>query len=212
MPIPEARVPRASVFLSNSSVGSATTDNGNYILNGIRPGQYTLIVTILGYEEYSKSILVGREPIKLDIELKPKPLMLREVVISSAADWKKNYESFRKDFIGTDENAKDCIVMNPHILNLVYNRTKQTLEANADEFLVVENRALGYRVKFLLKDFKSDRISGIISYEGQRLFEELPGGESQKKSGMKSAKKLTTVLPCIFTAHYILTNCRKTVL
>jgi hypothetical protein len=174
-------VPRASVFLSNSSVGSATTDNGNYILNGIRPGQYTLIVTILGYEEYSKSILVGREPIKLDIELKPKPLMLREVVISSAADWKKNYESFRKDFIGTDENAKDCIVMNPHILNLVYNRTKQTLEANADEFLVVENRALGYRVKFLLKDFKSDRISGIISYEGQRLFEELPGGESQKK-------------------------------
>ena len=174
-------LPRASVFLSNSSVGSATAENGNYILNGIRPGQYTLVVTVLGYEDYSKTVLVGREPIRLDIELSPKPLMLREVVISSSADWKKNYEQFRKDFIGIDENAKNCNVVNPHILNLVYNRTKQTLEADADEFLVVENKALGYRVKFLLKDFKSDKISGIISYEGQRLFEELPGSAGEKK-------------------------------
>jgi hypothetical protein len=174
-------LPRASVFLSNSSVGSATTEDGTYTLNGIRPGQYTLVVTILGYEEYSKPVLVGREPIKLNIELTPKPLELREVVISSSADWKKNYEAFRKDFIGIDENAKSCFVMNPHILNIVYNPTKQTLTADADEFLVVENKALGYRVKFLLKDFKSDKIANIISYEGQRLFEELPGSEAQKR-------------------------------
>jgi len=174
-------LPRASVFLSNSSVGSATGEDGRYTLSGIRPGQYTLIVTILGYEDYSKTVLVGREPIKLDIELNPKPMMLREVVISSAADWKKNYEAFRKDFIGIDDNAKNCVVMNPHILNLVFNRSKQTLEADADEFLIVENHALGYRVKFLLRDFKSDHVSNIISYEGQRLFEELPGNESQKK-------------------------------
>jgi hypothetical protein len=174
-------LPQASVFLSNSSVGSATNDAGKFTLSGIRPGQYTLVVSILGYEEYSKSMLVGSEPIKLNIELTQKPLMLREVVISSSADWKKNYESFKKQFIGTDENAKNCIVVNPHILNLTYNPTKQILHADADEFLVVENRALGYRVKFLLKDFSSDKISNIVSYEGQRLFEELPGNESQKK-------------------------------
>src|SRR5277367_1729754 len=89
-------LPRASVFLSNSAIGSATGEDGKYILSGIRPGQYTLVVSILGYEEYSKTILVGREPIKLDIELAQKPLQLREVVISSSADWKKNYEAFRK--------------------------------------------------------------------------------------------------------------------
>ena len=174
-------LPRASVFLSNSSVGSATAEDGKFTLLGIRPGQYTLTVTILGYEDYSKSILIGREPIKENISLKPKPMMLREVVISSAADWKKNYESFRKDFIGVDDNAKNCVVLNPHILNITYNRTKQTLEASGDEFLVVENKALGYRVKFLIKDFVSDRLAGMISYGGQRLFEELPGSASQKK-------------------------------
>jgi len=174
-------LPRASVFLSNSAVGSATGEDGRYILSGVRPGQYTLVVSILGYEEYSKTILVGREPIKLDIELAQKPLQLREVVISSSADWKKNYEQFKKGFIGTDENAKDCDVINPHILNLTYNPTKQILHADADEFLVVENKALGYRVKFLLDDYNDDRISGIIGYGGQRVFEELPGSAAQKK-------------------------------
>ncbi|HVW97392.1 MAG TPA: carboxypeptidase-like regulatory domain-containing protein [Mucilaginibacter sp.] len=174
-------LPRASVFLSNSSVGTATDDNGKFTLSGIRAGQYTLTVTILGYEDYSENILVGREPIKMNIALKPKPLMLKGVVISSSADWKKNYESFKKDFIGTDENSRACIVINPHVLDLNYNRTRQTLEANSDEFLVVENKALGYRIKFLLKDFQSDRLSGRISWGGERLFEDLPGSASQKK-------------------------------
>ncbi len=174
-------LPRASVFLSSSQVGSATSEDGTFTLSGIRPGQYTLVVTILGYEDYSKVILVGREPIKLNIEMVQKPLMLREVVISSDADWRKNYEQFRKEFIGVDENAKSCVVMNPHILNLEYNPTKRILHADADEFLIVENKALGYRVKFLLNDFKIDKISNIISREGQQVFEDLPGSEAQKK-------------------------------
>ena len=177
----KAPLPRASVFLSNSSVGSASAEDGTFTLSGIRPGQYTLVVTILGFEDYSKVVLVGAEPIRLNIQMTPKPLMLREVVISSNADWKKNYEAFRKEFIGTDENAKLCFVQNPHILNLTYNPTKQLLHADADEFLVVENRALGYRVKFLLNDFKIDKISNIISREGQQVFEDLPGSEAQKK-------------------------------
>lgn len=171
----------ASVFLSNSSIGSATANDGTFTLSGIRPGQYNLIVTILGYEEYKQSVLVGLEPIKLNIELNQKPLMLREVTISSNADWKKNYEAFKKEFIGTDDNARYCVVNNPRILNLNFNRTKQTLHADADEFLVVDNKALGYRVKFLLNDFTSDKVAGTVSYEGQRLFEELPGSDAQKK-------------------------------
>jgi CarboxypepD_reg-like domain len=174
-------IPRASVFLSNSSVGSASTEDGTFTLSGVREGQYTLVVTVLGYEDYSKTILVGREPIKLSIQMVQKPMMLKEVVISSEADWRKNYEAFRKEFIGTDENAKYCTVMNPHILSLTYNPTKQLLHAEADEFLIVENRALGYRVKFLLNDFKIDKISNIISREGQQVFEELPGTAAQKK-------------------------------
>jgi CDP-glycerol glycerophosphotransferase (TagB/SpsB family) len=111
----------------------------------------------------------------------PKVMMMRAVTITSNADWKKNYEQFKKDFIGITENAKYCKVLNPHVLDLTYIRRKQTLEASSDEFLVVENNALGYRTKFLLNSFSSDNISHTISYAGKALFEELPGSESQKK-------------------------------
>ncbi|MGF7038701.1 carboxypeptidase-like regulatory domain-containing protein [Mucilaginibacter lappiensis] len=174
-------VTRASVFLSNATYGSVTADDGSFTLGGVKPGQYELVVTTVGYEDYSQTIQVGGAPLKLNIELTQKVLMLREVVISSAADWKKNYEQFRRDFIGITENSKLCKVLNPHILNLIYHRNKQQLEASGDEFLVVENRALGYRTKFLLKNFVSDAIEHTIQYAGKALFEELPGSVEQKK-------------------------------
>lgn len=174
---------RASVFLSNSSFGTITSADGDFELNGLRPGQYTLVVTTLGYADHIQTILVADAAIKLNIEMEPKAIELRSVNVSgsSKADWRKNYEQFRNDFIGTDLNAKNCDVINPQVLNFEYHRKQRVLEAYADEFLVVENHALGYRVKFLLKSFKSDHLNDTISYNGQQVFEELPGSASQKK-------------------------------
>ncbi len=176
-------IPQASVFLSNSSFGTISKNDGSFALNNIRPGQYTLVVTAIGYADFTRTILIETETINIDIELSDKSIELREVTIStsSKADWRRNFEQFKTEFIGADANAKDCEIINPDVLNFTYRKSKQVLEAYADDFLIVENRALGYRVKFLVKDFKSDGISGIISYSGQRLFEELPAKESQKK-------------------------------
>ncbi|WP_454803028.1 carboxypeptidase-like regulatory domain-containing protein [Mucilaginibacter phyllosphaerae] len=174
-------VPKASVFLNNATFGTATEDDGSFSLRGVKPGQYDLVVSVIGFEEYTQKVLVGNTPINLNISLTPKVLMMREVIISSNADWKKNYEQFKKDFIGTNENAKLCKVVNPRILNLSFTRRTQTLEASAEEFLVVENEALGYRTKFLLKNFSSNNISRTISYSGRVLFEQLPGTDAQKQ-------------------------------
>jgi hypothetical protein len=181
----KAPLGQANVFLSNSTAGTATAEDGSFTLNGLKPGQYTLVVSILGYEDYTQGVLVGKEPIKLNIELAPRVTQLHEVVISTEADWKKNYAQFVKDFIGTDDNAKYCVVMNPHAVSLIYHRSQQDLEAYTDDFLVVENHALGYRVKFLVKEFNSSKITHIISYEGQRLFQELPGNKKQQEEWKK---------------------------
>lgn len=177
----KAAVPKASVFLSNATFGTATDDNGNFTLRGVKPGQYDLVVTTLGYEEYTQKVLVGAQGITLNIELTPKVMMMKSVTIISNADWKKNYEQFKKDFIGTTNNAKDCKVINPRVLDLIYYRKKQELQASADEFLIVENYALGYRVKYLLNNFTSNNLSRLIEYSGRILFEELPGSDAQKK-------------------------------
>ncbi len=176
-------IPSASVFLSNSSFGTITGADGTYSLHNLRPGQYTLVVTAVGYAQHTQKIQVGELDLNINIELEPKIIELREVVISTnaKADWKRNFEQFKKDFIGSDANAKLCQILNPDVLYLTYSKKRLTLDGETDKFLVIDNRGLGYRVKFLLKNFKSDGISQVITYGGERLFEELPGSTLQKK-------------------------------
>ncbi len=172
---------KVSVFLSNSSYGTETAEDGSFILAGVKPGQYDLIASFIGYQAYSQTILVGSTPISLTIPLLPKINQLRGVVITSNANWKKNYEEFRDAFIGTSANAKNCIVVDPHVVNIVKSTRKQTLEAWSDDFLVVDNKSLGYRVKFLIDTFSNNGFTGIISWQGKAVFQELAGNAEQKK-------------------------------
>jgi len=174
-------VPGASVFLDNSSYGTVTNSEGIFTLSNVKPGQYTFIITHIGLADDRQTILVSNEPIKLNVTMTPKAIVLREVTITTRADWKKNFEMFKKEFIGTDANAKYCEIMNPDILDFTYYSTQKVLLASATNFLIVENRALGYRVKFLIDTFRMDGISQIIIYGGKRLFEELPGSKAEKK-------------------------------
>ena len=96
---------------------------------------------------------------------------------------------FVRNFIGTSENAKLCKVLNPHAVYLIYHKKTQTLEASTDEFLEVENRALGYKVRFLIKEFESSSLTSIIRYQGQVLFEELKGSEGQKKKWQEKRRQ-----------------------
>lgn len=175
----KAPISSANVFLSNTTAGTATSTDGTFTLSHLKPGQYTLVVSILGYEDYSTTVSVAQEPIKLSIELAQKITELHEVVITTPANWKKNYEQFVKEFIGTDDNAKLCYVLNPKAVNLIYHKSQQELEAYTDDFLVIDNMALGYRVKFLVNEFTSSKLTGIIGYSGKRLFQELPGSKKQ---------------------------------
>jgi len=175
----------ANVFLSNTTAGTSTNNDGEFALRDLKPGEYNLIVSIVGYETYSTNVLVTDKPIRLDIKLAYKTNELREVTVTTPANWKKFYEQFVRDFIGTDDNAKYCYVQNPQSINFNYHKARLELEAYTEDFLVVDNLALGYRVKFLINEFTSSKSTGIISYSGQRLFSELPGTKKQKEEWKK---------------------------
>jgi hypothetical protein len=179
----KAPLAHASVFLGNSSFGTTTAEDGTFTLNSLKPGQYNLVVNAIGYEDHTEAVLVNNEPIKLSIELQSRPIQLKEVKIStlSKADWKLAFELFKEEFIGEDDNARNCKVINPEVLNFSFHQNKNILEAYTDEFLIVENNALGYRIKFLIKNFKSEHFTGNVVYAGQRVFEELKAKPSQRK-------------------------------
>jgi hypothetical protein len=177
----KTKLARASVFLSNSSYGTSTNDDGTFTLNNVKPGQYELVVSMVGFEDFNQTIMVGKEPITINAELMPKITQLHEVVISTPADWKKNYDMFVKAFLGESENARKCKILNPHTVNMVYHKARQSLEAWSNDFIEIENKALGYKVKFMLKSFNCDYADNIISWEGKVLYTELPGTAVQKK-------------------------------
>jgi hypothetical protein len=185
----KAPLPLANVFLSNTTSGTSTSSDGTFTLSHLKPGQYTLVVSILGYEDYSTTVSVEQDPINLNIELSAKVTELREVIVTTPANWKKNYDEFVKEFIGTDDNAKQCYVLNPRSVNLIYHKPQQELEAYTDEFLVVDNMALGYRVKFLVKEFTNSKLTGITGYSGQRLFQALPGSKKQLEEWKKKREE-----------------------
>lgn len=92
----------ASVFLSNTSIGTTSKDNGSFIIQPFPEGRYDLVVSILGYETYTVTIASNSIPSKLEILLVPKVKELQEVIVSSYEKdgWKKWGDFFMENLIG----------------------------------------------------------------------------------------------------------------
>ena len=72
----------ANVFLLETGQGMATDRNGYYVLDGINSGDYTFVVSYLGYEEYRENFSFGEaDIINRNINLSPIILESEEVVV-----------------------------------------------------------------------------------------------------------------------------------
>lgn len=179
----------ASVFLTNSTYGTATASDGTFTLANLKPGQYELVVSYVGYESYHQTIMVAQDVINLKIDMHLKSYGLGEVSVVSHKFSKENFAMFLKYFLGTSANAKQCKIVNPKVVDLYYNTNDKALEGHSDDFILIENRALGYRLKYLLNSFKYDGINEIISYGGQPLYEDLKGSKTQQAKWHKAREE-----------------------
>jgi hypothetical protein len=177
----------ASVFLSNATVGNKSAVDGTFILRNVKPGQYDLVVTVLGYETYHQTVMAGGENLSLpNIKLSPKTNQLKEVVIKPDPDWEWKYDTFKREFLGSSELAKECVILNPEIVDLEYDKAGRTLTASSYDFLDIENKALGYKVKYLLSKFIKNSKLGLVYFEGSALFENMKGTSRQQRRWLKN--------------------------
>lgn len=179
----------ASVFLNNATAGTKTNDDGTYTVTQVRGGQYDLIISIVGYATYRQTIMVNNNLILPDIELVPQAIALREVQIHPDPEWAKHYDMFRREFIGTTENGRKCKILNPKVLDFHYDKVARELTATSSDFVEIENKALGYKVKYLLTNFSMNYVTGVFYFEGPAFFEELEGRESAKKKWRQNRLK-----------------------
>ena len=80
-------LPGANVLIQGTSLGAASDIDGNYYIQNIPPGTYTVIAKYLGYEDESTEIKVeSNKRVQLDIKMTLMVIEGEEVVITAQAE------------------------------------------------------------------------------------------------------------------------------
>jgi hypothetical protein len=178
-------LPGANVLLSGYQIGAVANNEGKYLIGKLRPGNYHLLVQMMGYLPASINVIINDKSVVADIVLTQNTRQLKEVVIRADPNRSQYLQIFRESFLGTSPNADKTTITNPEVIRFDYDAEKRVLQASADEFIVMENKELGYRIKYLLKYFEKDDRVNLIRYYGYPSFEDL----AQQKSRQYKEKR-----------------------
>ncbi|MEN9299394.1 MAG: hypothetical protein RLZZ429_1707 [Bacteroidota bacterium] len=165
----------ANVFLSNTSIGTVTNAEGVFVLDRFPQGRFDVVVSCIGYETYVTTIQYAQLPANIEVVLKPKVNVLQEVVVEpyEKNGWERYGTFFMENFIGTSALAADCKLKNPETIRFRYNKKENILRAFADEPIILENKALGYILRYDLKVFEYNYATRIFYFQGYPLFEDI---------------------------------------
>jgi hypothetical protein len=177
----------ATVFINGSKQITKTGSKGEFLFNNISPGTYQLVVNMIGYASVKQNVVIQSQSAKLDITLAEKQIVLAEVVIGDGSQRAKHIKTFIKNFLGESVNAKGCTIINTNLLDFSTNKT--VLEAVTNDFLIIENKSLGYKIRYLLRSFRYNSGTGITSYDGESLFENMEGAAQQQEQWKLNRKK-----------------------
>ena len=74
----------ANVFLSNSTLGAATNQDGYFVISNIPVGKYEVNATMIGYGIFKQNIELSEgQPIRLDIRLNEEIIQTTEVLVTA---------------------------------------------------------------------------------------------------------------------------------
>ncbi|RMD91652.1 MAG: TonB-dependent receptor [Calditrichaeota bacterium] len=75
----------ANVFLKGTSFGSSTNIRGEYVIKNVTTGNYTLVVSYIGYAQVERSISVdSATEMRLDVALERTELISEQVVVTAS--------------------------------------------------------------------------------------------------------------------------------
>ena len=186
-------VSNASVFLNTTSIGTVTNDHGNFELT-IPNGKYDLIVSSVGYETYNQTINANELSDFITIKLKVKSEIMQTVIVEpyEKDGWEKWGKFFLDNFIGTSANALNCKIKNTAVIHFRNSKKTNELSAVTDEPLIIENKALGYTLKYQLETFSYNFKSHYLLYTGYPFFQPMKGGAGKQKRWEKNRREAYT--------------------
>ena len=182
----------ASVFAQNTTIGTATDATGNFKI-WLPAGGHDLVVSFTGYNNESVRVNAADNNRHLTFKMEPKAKEMADVAIVATNEvkdgWVKHGAFFVEQFIGRTYNSRECYIRNPDVLKFYHYRRSNRLKVIASEPLLVENRSLGYNIRYDLDSFTHDYKSGVSLYTGSPLFEEMVATDSSEKLRWTLARK-----------------------
>jgi hypothetical protein len=164
----------AAIYFSGSFAGTYSDSGGFFELDVTENRSMPLVISALGY--YSVTISGFSADKYYRIYLKPKVFELSEVIVSAKGtarerrERKANIRFFRDEFIGITLNSRKCDILNENELVFKYSAKGDTIRAFSMRPLIIENRALGYKLSYDLEKFELSRLKGYFSFSGNIMF------------------------------------------
>lgn len=183
----DSGLPGATIFLDGTEKKTYSNEKGEFKLDGLLPGTYQLTVHFVGYNAVKQNVIIVDKAITLKIDLKPSEETLQEVVITSPESISKYLGLFLRNFLGDTKNGNSCRISNPELIRFSENGAFVTAKTN--DFLEIVNDNLGYKIKYLLRDFRINRITSVTSYTGECVYENLKGTSSDEERWAEQREK-----------------------
>lgn len=172
---------RATVFVNKTNNATTTDHEGRFTIHNVKPGNYEIIVSVVGFKTYQVPINIQSDVKLPTIALEEKTISLDEVKITKAIKPESKYlEMFKREILGYSKFGKQCKIINPKVIQLNFEKEENKITAYTNDFMIIENKALGYRLKYIVEDFERNEKKELISYIGYVLFENMQGNKKQR--------------------------------
>ena len=186
-------LPFANVFLNNTTIGTVTDTNGDYLLKNIeQEGGYELVISFVGYESAKVKVTVGNSELNRGtLRLTPSEVELNTVEVKGSRDkeWEKQMKRFKKIFLGEDKAAEESTIVNPWVVDFPDFDDPGVFIAKASAPIEIENKALGYKIFFYLAHFAADSKGYII--QGNARFNEMPTNDEAQRLQWETNRSLS---------------------
>lgn len=168
----------ANTFIDHSTLGAPTDKSGYFEIENVPNSAVDLVVSYVGYKSNRVKVdyEVGQQVAQVEVELDLDAIALESIQVVGQARKKKSkaerrlFRNFTNEFIGRSDNADDCVIENPQVLDIEILDSLNNYSVTADDRLFVQNNALGYRIAFLLEEFRF--VNGQKMLVGSAKFEE----------------------------------------
>ena len=185
-----APLPLTNVFVANSTIGASADAEGRFVLKGVPLGEQQIVASIVGYVLETRTLrLTDTITYEIDFGLRLRELQIPGIIVEAKdpVEWKKHLQRFMDSFFGAGNNAAQCKLMNPQVLDFQIDEQNDRFTATAREPLVIENRALGYRTMYILRRYLES--PQLLQYVGVARFEEFRPKDAQESMRWKENRR-----------------------